>query len=69
MFIKRVLNKKVSLWHKRFSPVGRVAYKHQAIKCNKLLNKHYACIESRLIHTGSQKAFFKYVNKQMTDSQ
>ena len=27
MCIKRALNKKVSLWYKRFSPAGRVAYK------------------------------------------
>ena len=40
IFIKCVLNKKVSLKLKHFLPAGRVAYKQQTIKCNKLLHKH-----------------------------
>ena len=46
MFIKRTLNKKISLWHRHFSPADRVAYNQQPIKCDKLLHKHYARIES-----------------------
>ena len=68
MFIKCVLNKEISLWHKRFLPAGRVAYKQQTNKCNKLLHKLYAHLESRLIHNESQKVFFKYVNKKITGS-
>ena len=68
-FIKRALNKKKSLWRKRHSKSGKIAYKMQARKCDILLRKHYACIERKLISNGSTKEFFKYVNRKLSDNQ
>ena len=45
-FIRAALNKKLALWHKRFSIYGKVACKKkQALICNKLIRKHHAAIE------------------------
>ena len=48
-FIHAALNKKLVLWHKRFSICGKVTYKKQALICDKLICKHHAAIKQRVI--------------------
>ena len=67
-FIQIAFNKKRALWRKRNSRLGLAAYKLQAIKCNRILKQHFSHIEQRLLNNGSNKAFYKYVNKKLCAS-
>ena len=62
-FIRRALNKKRALWRKRFSLLGKAAYKAQANKCDRLVRKYHAATERRILNSNSSVALFRHVNR------
>jgi Reverse transcriptase (RNA-dependent DNA polymerase)/Endonuclease-reverse transcriptase len=67
-YIRKALNKKKTLWRKRISASGLAAYKTHALHCEKLIKKHHAAIERRILKSNSAKSFYKFVNKKLTSS-
>ena len=64
-YIYTALQKKKALWRRRFSASGKIAYKCQALKCDKLIHHYHTNIESRIIKSNSVSGFFKYVGKKL----
>jgi hypothetical protein len=63
--IRVALNKKKTLWRKRFSALGKSAYKAFALKCDKLIRRHHAGIERRIIRSNSVSSFYNYVGRKL----
>ena len=64
-YIRRALNKKKALWRNCYTTANKIAYKLQALKCDKLIRHHQAIIERRVIKSKSVKSFFNHVNKKL----
>jgi hypothetical protein len=60
-YIHTALSRKKVLWRKRLSACGKAAYKAQAVRCDKLIMRHHAAIERKIIQSNSVSGFFKYV--------
>jgi hypothetical protein len=67
-YVRAALNKKKALWHKRFSAFGKTAYKAQALQCDKLIRRHHAAIERKIINSNSVSGFFNYVGGKLNSS-
>ena len=62
-FIRRAINKKRALWRKRFSLLGKAAYKTQANKCDRLVRKYHTATERRILNSNSSVTLFRHVNR------
>ena len=61
-YIRTALQKKKAQWCRRFSASDKIAYKCQALICDKI-RQYHTNIERRIIKSSSISGFFKYVGK------